>query len=449
MADTQGLRPFDPYRTLQLHPAAPRDLVEKTYWLLASSVHSSPVSGSRIQELNAAYAMLVDDAARRSYDEGHGVRALVDPADRSRSPRLRLFSAKKPGVDYDDYYHVLRIDSEADSRIIQLAYDFWTHGLQGARVERERIEEAHRTLSNPQLRAQYDARRAAPATPQKVEITEKVHGQIQNARHNGNATSQTVPAHLAKDPRTAPSVETPPASRSVSAAPPGVRPVELLASAGAEAATETPAISALSPAEPAAPQPAVAVSVEAPPPPAAEPVAPAAHASLAPLPAPSAHPLAPATRLPAGRQLAEAQQNRLLQLREDAVTLVDPAPAFAPAAPEQLDAPATLAFISGPRTGERIELAADVTLGSDSGCAIVLEDAAANIEREHARLMRRGATYMFSDVAGHDTMIAGRPPALPVVLLEDADEIQIGVHRMRFATPMLDHRPARTAAEAS
>ena len=56
---------------------------------------------------------------------------------------------------------------------------------------------------------------------------------------------------------------------------------------------------------------------------------------------------------------------------------------------------------------------------------------------------------MFSDVAGHDTMIADRPPTLPVVLLEDADEIQIGVHRMRFAIPMLDHRPARTAAEAS
>ena len=56
---------------------------------------------------------------------------------------------------------------------------------------------------------------------------------------------------------------------------------------------------------------------------------------------------------------------------------------------------------------------------------------------------------MFSDVAGHDTMIADRPPTLSVVLLEDADEIQIGVHRMRFAIPMLDHRPARTAAEAS
>ena len=289
MADTQGLRPFDPYRTLQLHAAAPRDLVEKAYWLLASAVHSSSVSGSRIQELNAAYGMLVDEAARRSYDEEHGVRALAHSVDPSRSPRLRLFSAKKPGVDYDDYYHVLRIDREADSRIIQLAYDFWTHGLQGARADRERIEEAHRTLSNPQLRAQYDARRAAPAAPQIEKITEKVHGQIQNARHNGNATAQTVPAHLAKDPRTAPSVETAPTREVAAAASPAVSPAELQASAGE---VDVPAAAPLAPVairpRPAPPEPAVAASVEAPPPPAlvAEPVppqpeAPAADASPA------------------------------------------------------------------------------------------------------------------------------------------------------------------------
>lgn len=487
MSDPQGLRPFDPYRTLQLHPAAPRDLVEKAYWLLASSVHSSPVSGSRIEELNAAYAMLVDDDARRSYDEAHGVRALAAGAARSPRPRLRLFSAKTPGVRYDDCYHVLRIDSEADSRIVQLAYDFWTHGLQGARVERELIEEAHRTLSNPQLRAQYDARRGESAGPQKVEITKQVHAQIQIARHNENEGTSAVPNAVVDGamtsapggaPKLAPAVDAAPRSSNgapveaaATVAAPAVQP------AAADVATDA-ARAPSAPGPPVAPAPrspaerrvealaaaVVAVATDAapaPPEPPAEPAAPRhearpaaaigrGDARPAAIPGGRAQLEAPATKLPSGRQLAEAQQNRLLQLREDAVTLAAPAPAFAPAPREQLDAAATLAFISGPRTGERIELARDVvTLGSDSGCAIVIEDATANIEREHAHLMRRGATYMFHDLAGHDTTIADRPLTLPVVMLEDGDEIQIGAHRMRFAIPRLNHRPASTAAEAS
>jgi len=435
MSDSQGLRPFDPYRTLQLHPAAPRDLVEKAYWLLASSVHSSPVSGSRIEELNAAYAMLVDDGARRSYDEAHGVRALAAGAARSPRPRLRLFSAKTPGVRYDDCYHVLRIDSEADSRIVQLAYDFWTHGLQGARVERELIEEAHRTLSNPQLRAQYDARRGESAGPQKVEITKQVHTQIQNARHNGNTTSPEVPAHLAKAPQTTPSTEAPSPGQVAPAASPDVRPVELPEPLGVvAAAAETSATPAAPAADPVAPRSD----------------APAAESSPSPLPVPLAHPIAPAIRLPGGRQLADAQRNRLLQLREDVPALVDPAPAPLPAAIEQQVAAAAVSFIAGPRNGERIQLVGDVvTLGSGAGCEIILEDDSTSIEPEHARLMRRGATYMFRDLAGHDTTIADRPLTLPVVMLEDGDEIQIGAHRMRFALPMLNHRPASIAAEAS
>jgi hypothetical protein len=450
MSNPQGLRPFDPYRTLQLHPAAPRDLVEKAYWLLASSVHSSPVSGSRIEELNAAYGMLVDDAARRSYDEAHGVRALAARAARSRSPHLRLFSAKRPSVDYDDYYHVLRIDSEADSRIIQVAYDFWTHGLQGARAERERIEEAYRTLSNPQLRAQYDARRGDAAGPQKVEITKRVHAQIRIARHNENEGTSAVPITVvdgamtgAPDgaPKPAPAVDAAPRSSNGApveiaatvAASPDVPPVELRASVNAAAATEASAT----------PAPRTAASVA----PQAE--ARAADASPAPLPVPPAHPLAPATKLPGGRHLAEAQDNRLLQLREDVPALVDPAPAPLPAALEQQVAAATVAFIAGPRTGERIQLVGDVvTLGSGAGCEIVLEDGSTSIEPEHARLIRRGATYMFRDIAGHDTAITDVPLPLAVVMLENGDEIQIGLHRMRFATAGASERFAGTTGEA-
>ena len=455
MSDTQGLRPFDPYRTLQLHPAAPRDLIEKVYWFLASSVHSSPVSSSRVQDLNDAYATLVNESARQSYDEAHGVRPLTVAAPPSRAPRGGWFSAKKPAVDYADYYHLLRIDREADSRIIQLAYEFWSHGVQSQRVQRERMEEAHRTLSNPQLRAQYDARRQEAPPPKKVKITKQVHDQIQNARHNETESTRSTRIAATADPQPdasapAPSPVQPAPEVPVSAngrriepvVPPDLEPpaaarVEPAAPpTRVESATQPavePAPARVEPAaiahEPALAEPAVAAAVDAP-----------AATIPAPLPAP---------KQLGGRQLADAQHNRLLQLREDVPAPIDAVPALLPHALEQQLAAATLAFIAGPRAGERVDLVGDVmTLGSAAACDIVLKDDYAEIEPEHARLMRRGATYMFRDIAGHDTAITDSPLPLAVVMLEDGDEIQIGEHRMRFATAEASDRPETSAVAA-
>ena len=369
--------------------------------------------------------------------------------------RVGFFSAKKAAAEYADYYHLLRIDREADSRIIQLAYDFWSHGVQSQRVQRERIEEAHRTLSNPQLRAQYDARRQEGSPPKKVKITKQVHDQIQNARHNEIESTRFARITAAADPQpdasppvtsparpapevpvsangrriepvVPPDVEPPAAARVEPAAPPTrVESATQPAVEPAPARVEPAAIAH----EPALAEPAVAAAVDAP-----------AATIPAPLPAP---------KQLGGRQLADAQHNRLLQLREDVPAPIDAVPALLPHALEQQLAAATLAFIAGPRAGERVDLVGDVmTLGSAAACDIVLKDDYAEIEPEHARLMRRGATYMFRDIAGHDTAITDSPLPLAVVMLEDGDEIQIGEHRMRFATAEASDRPETSAVAA-
>ena len=407
--------------------------------------------------MNAAYATLVNETARQSYDQAHGVRTLSVAAPPSRAPRFGWFSAKKPAVGYADYYHLLRIDREADDRIIQLAYDFWAHGMQSQRVQRERIDEAHRTLSNPQLRAQYDARRQDEPPPEKVKITKQEHAQIQNARHNEIESTISARITAAAAPQERPPSLPSGEGRGEVPAIAEERPPSL---PSGEGRGEVPAIAEERP--PSLPNgegrgevPAIAeerppslpigegrgevptIAKERPP---SLPIG----EGRGEVPSPTIPPhLRAPTKLPVGRQLADAQHNRLLQLREDVPAQLDSAPAPLPQPVEQQFAPATIAFVSGSRSGEHVELVGDVmTLGSGAGCDIVLPDDYAEIEPEHARLMRRGATYMFHDLAGHDTAITNCPLPLTVVTLEDGDEIQIGEHRMRFTTADASERQA-------
>ena len=57
---------------------------------------------------------------------------------------------------------------------------------------------AHRTLSNPQLRVRYDARRGKSAGPQIVEITKQINEQLPIGHNGGGgATGPTIPAAAA------------------------------------------------------------------------------------------------------------------------------------------------------------------------------------------------------------------------------------------------------------
>ncbi len=450
MSDPKEPQPFDPYQTLQLHPEAPLSLLTEAYWLLvssarASSSNRSPANGSRIEELNAAYAMLVNESARQSYDQAHGVRPPTVAAPRGRGLRIGWFSAKHPAVDYADYYHLLRIDRDADDQIIQLAYEFWTHGVQSQRAERERIEEAHRTLSNPQLRAQYEARRHDDPPPNKELSTKQEHSQT---RHDKIQHERSTRIAAAAAPQ-----ERPPSLQKGESRPARSGEGEVPAANSAHPAPVVPEPENGHRIQPAAAriEPA-AIAIEA------DLRGPVVTASAIPMPLQATPEEGPTSRpggerrggvsAPkqlAGSQLADAQHNRLLQLRDD-VPGIRAVSALPTRALDKQVSAATIAFVAGPRAKERVLLVGDViTLGSAAGCDMILKDDSSNIEPEHARLMRHGATYMFHDLAGHNTAITDGPLPLAVVMLEDGDEIQIGSHRMRFATgEAIEPSPAAT-----
>ncbi|MHB8516411.1 MAG: J domain-containing protein [Dehalococcoidia bacterium] len=157
MLQTQGLRPLDPYRALQLHPLARCELIEDVYRALVerekAAAASAPES-ARIAGLHEAYALLVDDARRAAYDEANGF------AGASVMPRLAEQRAGQ-GSDGGDYYETLRVDREAGALVVGIAYRAMVMragvgpGPEAAR-RRGLLDEAYRTLSNRELRAQYD-----------------------------------------------------------------------------------------------------------------------------------------------------------------------------------------------------------------------------------------------------------------------------------------------------
>lgn len=442
MSETQGPRPFDPYRTLQLHPGAPRDLIEGAYWLLVSA-RSPALSAARIEELNTAYAALMDVEARRSYDGG---RAL--PATRSRGPLLRLFSARVPAaaVDPADLYQVLRIDREAEGRIIQFAYDFWMQGLHGARVDRGRIEEAHRTLSNPLRRAQYDASSGiSAATPPTAPVPAFTPGAPQPA-----AEDETGAATVAGQPGAA-QIPPSPAPR------PAPRPIEEAQPAATEgpvgngpSQTVVPPMFAL--AASAAPVAPAGAGPDAGPPETAPALpkqgllrrigltshgraAPAAVAPAGGITAATAAAPAPDAASPPQAGV-DPRDARLLTLRADDVAAVRVLPSRPRGAPTLAVALAELVFTAGPRIGERIAIGAEtLTLGSGETADVLLVDAEGDVEPAHARIWWHSSHVVFRQLGPGDTLIGGVPLVVPLVMLEDGDDIQIGVHRLRFSLP--------------
>jgi hypothetical protein len=160
MVQAQGVRPSDPYRILQLDPHAPRELVVEAYWSLVRRVRRGDASDidavRRSDEIGAAYAVLIDPARRRALDAALGIDAQAPS--RSRT---------------SDYYEVLCVDREADAKVIEVAYRLLSRDEDQKKrsVRKFMLDEAYRALSNPPVRAQYDAKRTPPA-PHGVALVE-------------------------------------------------------------------------------------------------------------------------------------------------------------------------------------------------------------------------------------------------------------------------------------
>jgi curved DNA-binding protein CbpA len=370
MLESQGTRPLDPYRTLQLHPRAPRQLIVEAYWHLVSRRKLRGETGN-VNDLNAAYGVLMDEARRAAYDAEHG----LSGADEDEQPQHGSRAA--------DHYERLGVDPDADRGIIALAHEVLGRGCAGQ--ARDSLDEAHRTLGNPQLRAQYDS--SLERRGRELAAVPVV------APPRASAYAESVPPMFRRE-------EAP-----VSNAPGGEKPA-------------TPA------SRPARPAP------ETPPP--------SRHGLLGRLGlgrsgAPVMRPTHGEPRRFASEQaLDAAKDERLLRLHGEPMEETEEA-ITAPPGPGNSDGTAALVFIAGPFAGRRVGLGSDVvTIGSAADADVVLTDPADRIAAEHARIWQHGDHFVFRQFDAARTVIGGQRLMTSVVILDDGDEIQIGPHRITF-----------------
>ncbi len=144
MLEAIRVRALDPYAALHLDPLATPALVTAMYRMLAERARTAPETLAR---LNAARSMLIDTASRGAYDRAHGY-------GERRAAR--------------NHYELLGVAIDADAAAIDLAYSVGTRNGAAAPAP---ISSAHRTLSNPYLRARYDASLTSPTHPATEPLT--------------------------------------------------------------------------------------------------------------------------------------------------------------------------------------------------------------------------------------------------------------------------------------
>jgi len=165
------------YQILQVHPAAPLDLITAAYWRLVGQAQTAvpdKASEVAVYHLTRSYQVLADSHSRAEYDVFLGI-----PSDQlpPQVPKRRKSSwvsaiwqtepgsapAEDPGVDY---YELLRLDPLANSAIIAEAYASMRNCyLRLAELGKvtpalvDLLEEAHEVISDPERRRQYDRAR--------------------------------------------------------------------------------------------------------------------------------------------------------------------------------------------------------------------------------------------------------------------------------------------------
>ncbi len=505
---TQAGLPLTAYEALQLHQGAPRELVERAYWHLAAIQQRLPDSRTvteELQRLNTAYHALVDPTLTEKRD----LRRTNHAAAHKPSPTRRRglwFGNRGPETTSDGRtnHEVLFVAPVAQREIIDLAHAWRITQLKGRRngdaAEYDLVNHAYAALcGNPT---------DAPPPPDAASVVEALQPAIADetdATPTPDAPpliqalelaifGETVPtaANVAPpDAGQAATVSSVPAPTAEAAQPvdPAVRRLTDLASKANHYAangiappappltTRGDALPADAPAEPLAPVPAARESSPDSHPPIEHAVPLPAVASTRsdgsaaePLPEPAQsnaprllrtilsrfHPTSPVDATGDGasppkskRELTDAaERSRLMTLRSDRshIEAITPA-AAAPAERIQRASLARLTFIAGLRAGESVPIYDEpMSLGTNPRSGIILPDEHGVIAREHARLWRHGESFLFREVDGESTIVGGAPLTLPVVILEDQDEIAIGDNIMRFTCA---DAPQQADAESS
>ena len=204
------------YQILQVHPAAPLDLITAAYWRLvgqAQSVAPDNASEVAVYHLTRSYQVLADPHSRAEYDVFLGIPPEQLPPQvpvRRKSSWVSALwqaepgrgTAEDPGVDY---YELLRLDPLANAAIIQEAYtsirNCYLRLVELGKVTPalvELLEEAHEVISDPERRRAYDRAR------KKARPSISANGSRVQKPENGKnapANGESDPAEAANDGR--------------------------------------------------------------------------------------------------------------------------------------------------------------------------------------------------------------------------------------------------------
>lgn len=438
---------MDPYRVLQLREGAPRDLVEEVYWaLIGRAKHEHPAERDfalRIRELNGAYDAIVCSMDERS----------ADPARRRHhapARQRRFWRRAAPRATPDDLYALLHLHEQADDDVIAVASRFAINQLRTRPDQHARllaVQAARDVLLDRRLRAEYDAAaasRIAAAAPQAPRETAPAAAapEVSLAERNESGT----PPPIASEPAAMPPASIPDASSPTPAADaPVVAPTHEPGEATeAPAADVIPAGEGSEAAADDAPAPAIVSATDT----GAVSGARLATGPTAPGEDPphdgehdaredgSAHRRANQRGWRIWRRSApedaepDAIDQRLLSLR-----LQPERPARDEPPPVKVDAdaaPARLRVVAGPGAGACIGVAD----GESPDDAVVLPGDA----EPCFRIWQRGANYVLERLRD-DVRVTGARGDVPLVLLDEGDEILAGSTVLRF-----EIAPAATAS---
>ncbi len=424
------------YEILQVHPAAPPDLITAAYWSLTGHVQSSRAEDGLAQRalyhLTRSYETLSKSESRMNYDLGIGLRSQpVAPGLPRRSTasglaRLLPFRREPAAGDVSvDYYEIMRVDPGAHASVVREAYGVIRNvylrlvSRGHARPELlDWLEEARAVLSDPARREQYDTRRGGSDAPA---ATPAVNG----AKHS---------VVVREAPRAAARPDAPVADASAAAlAPPELARQDTVPAITSEAPEARGAE--------ASPVPTISSKIQA-------------------APETRQTPLKPAEKTGEGIVSALAQK-ATLRLRQ-ALNVQPPAPELEidvdeeavlidrlATAPRNALAPgeessdgahvlARLTLVDGPGLGSSFEVGSvPFTLGGDDGCDVSLPGLASH----QARLLHRNGQFVLYNLADEPaTRIHG--DAVAWAVLEDGDSVEVGPYKLRFEFSNRDDDPA-------
>ena len=205
------------YEILQVHPAAPLDLITAVYWRLAGRAQaeratSDPSASATLWTLTRAYEVLSRPPSRSAHDQHYGIPPQhLAPRVPSRRRGMRLLKRRELLENGDpnvDYYEILRVAPGAEQAVIEEAYSVLRNlYIRLVRVGSEPrdlidcLEEAWAITSDAERRQRYDEARerrkgqvpkhTEPEGGKKV-IPGRSSGAVPTAPGNGHAT--TLPA---------------------------------------------------------------------------------------------------------------------------------------------------------------------------------------------------------------------------------------------------------------